>query len=79
MIFGKLLNFSGLHMRCCKQERLAEGDFKELKDVEVPGGKATGEQRVIKGYDKGVSARSAGSVFDGPRLCFMKLWVYPRG
>lgn len=36
MIFGKLLNLSGLHARCRKPERLAEGNFKELKDVEVP-------------------------------------------
>lgn len=36
MIFGKMLNLSGFQMCRCKQERLAEGDFKELKDVEVP-------------------------------------------
>lgn len=53
-------------MCCCKQERLAEGDFKELKDVEVPGGKARGEQRVIQGYDKGASAQGRGSVLDDP-------------
>lgn len=44
MIFGKLLNLSGLHMCCCKQETLAEGDFKELKDVEVPGERPRGSR-----------------------------------
>lgn len=37
-----------------------------MKDVEVPGGKARGEQRVIQGYDKGASAQGRGSVLDDP-------------
>lgn len=47
VIFGKMLNLFGLHMCYCKQERLAEGYLKELKDVEIPRGrgKSTGEQR----------------------------------
>lgn len=36
VIFGKMLNLSGFQTCHCKQERLDEGDFKELKDVEVP-------------------------------------------
>lgn len=37
-------------MCCCKQERLAEGDFKELKDVEIPtvGERAQGSKEWYK-------------------------------
>lgn len=55
VIFGKMLNLSGLRMCCCKQERHAEGDFKELKDVEIPRGgeREQGSREWCKGYDRG--------------------------
>lgn len=64
MIFGKLLNLSGLHARCCKPERLAEGNFKESNNVEVPGEGQRGA-KVIQGCNKGATAQSRGSVLDG--------------
>lgn len=67
MIFGKMLNLSGFQTCHCKQERLDEGDFKELKDVEVPrvGERSYRSSEWYKGYDKGASHQSRESVLGG--------------
>lgn len=68
VIFGKLLNLSGLQMCCCKQQWLAEGDFKEQEDVEVPrvGERAWGSRERYKGYDRGACGQSRGCAWRYP-------------
>lgn len=80
MIFGKLPNLSGLHVCCCEHERLAEGDCKELKDVEVPrvGERAPGSREWYKGYSKSTSGKRESLCLAVTRLCLMELWIFPR-
>lgn len=78
---AKMLNLSGLQACGCKQERLAEEDFKELEDIDSKGrGESIGEeQRMIhRLMTKVCPARAESLCLAVGRLCLIKLWVYPK-
>lgn len=76
---AKMLNLPGLQACHCKQERLAEGDFKELEDIYFKGRTESvrEEQRVIHELmTKAHLARVESLAVC--RLCLRTFWVYPK-